>query len=150
MTQLFTAQKRFIDEEQWADRFEFRFLPPYVRILGKSDAQKRRVAMNALLIFSGQIVQQSGSGVQVRTNILGLDTDLKMDLPNIDVRMLETILKYFVLSTAAYTAQKGGNLSEALSLYTLCRQPQSLTASQRQAEHRPPAAWKALSKRSTA
>jgi hypothetical protein len=119
MTQLFTAQKRFIDEEQWADRFEFRFLPPYVRILGKSDAQKRRVAMNALLIFSGQIVQQSGSGVQVRTNILGLDTDLKMDLPNIDVRMLETILKYFVLSTAAYTAQKSGKLSEALSLYTL-------------------------------
>lgn len=40
MTQLFTAQKRFIDEEQWSDRFEFRFLPPYVRILGKSDGAR--------------------------------------------------------------------------------------------------------------
>jgi hypothetical protein len=121
MTQLFTAQKRFIEEEQWSDRFEFRFLPPYVRILGKSDAEKRWRTMNALLIFSGQIVQQSGSGVLLRAQMLGLDTYITMDLPTIDIRMLETFLKYFVLSTAAYTEQKNGRLSESLKLYTLAR-----------------------------
>jgi len=121
MTQLFTAQKRFIDEEQWSDRFEFRFLPPYVRILGKSDAEKRWRVMKALLIFSGQIVQQSGSGVLLRAQMLGLDTYITVDLPNIDIRLLETFLKYFVLSTAAYTEQKNGRLSEALRFYTLAR-----------------------------
>lgn len=75
--------------------------------------------MKALLIFSGQIVQQSGSGVLLRAQMLGLDTYITVDLPNIDIRLLETFLKYFVLSTAAYTEQKNGRLSESLRFYTL-------------------------------
>src|SRR5438093_285433 len=78
MNQFFAAEQQIISEEDWSNNFEFRFLPPYARILKKQDAIERRASMGATLIIWGSVVQQSYTQLRVVLHLLGDEVDLTL------------------------------------------------------------------------
>jgi hypothetical protein len=123
MSQFFAAVQRIIGEEDWSKDFEFRFLPPYARILSKRDAIERRAALSATVIIWGSLVQQSYSPIRTELRVLGTEVDLELKGSLDPSSGPAQTLELCVLLAAAFSHRAAGEYTKARELFVLARVP---------------------------
>ncbi|MBI4299844.1 MAG: hypothetical protein HY677_01820 [Chloroflexi bacterium] len=124
MNQFFTAANGIINQENWAQSFEFRFLPPNIRIHNTQEAVAQRTSLGATLIIWGEVIQQSYSPLRIVFHLLGTELDLTMQGP-LDPFTPIPFLKFCALSAAAFSHRANGEHQRARELFLLARSPAS-------------------------
>ncbi len=119
MQQYFTEAKKATDNEGWLDEFSLRFLPPYVRIENREQANRWRTRLNAALVVSGEVVVE-GQKLQMRQELAG--TEVSMHIKGGQTADLDTagqLLAVFALSSAGFILRDQGKRERAIQMFSL-------------------------------
>jgi hypothetical protein len=119
MQQYFMEAKKATDSEGWLDEFSLRFLPPYVRIENKEQANRWRTRLNAALVVSGEVVVEDQK-LQMRQQLEG--TEISMHITGGQTADLETagkLLAVFALSSAGFILRDKGKRDRAIQMFNL-------------------------------
>jgi len=105
-----------MSEFPWARNFTFRFLPQFVRIKSKSEAEKQRASLDATVLAWGVITQRSRQPLEIRLEMQGAVkryTFSQLSVEEFPIRVLQT----FALIEGAQTVSDRGDGAHARQLF---------------------------------
>jgi hypothetical protein len=124
MRQYFTVARRASRDAGWLDEFDLRFLPPYVRIETKEDAERWKKNLNATLIVWGQIIIESKTIRFHEQNFVGTKLEMKLsgNVP-INPELGGNMLALYALTSAGFILRDRNKLDRAKQMFGLAISP---------------------------
>ncbi|HMD01768.1 MAG TPA: hypothetical protein VKG44_02270 [Candidatus Baltobacteraceae bacterium] len=106
-TQFFRLVQNTLSEYPWADGFEFRFLPPYVRVTTRDEAVKRRAELGATLLVWGVITQRSRQPLEIKLALQAIVRNYDFSHLSIEEFPMQPLQFFTILEAATYLASCG-------------------------------------------
>ena len=136
LKQFFDATKHLLMEKPWFQLFEFRFLPPSVRVSTAQDAERLRIALGASILLWGNVIQQIDKPLYFELHLSGRDTNLNMS-GSVDPQSFLLFFQYYLLSATAYSIWKGGEYDSARQLFNFALEPANAIDDRLQSDGKP-------------